>query len=56
MIYNDDFSLKDMLYDIGFGSYVIDPCQKVSKNTSQTDYPDRITRAVSSDADARLLV
>jgi GNAT superfamily N-acetyltransferase len=54
MTFYDDIDLKDMLYDIGFGSYVIDACQKVSKNTLQTNCPYRITRAVSDDADALL--
>jgi len=56
MIFYDDNDLKDMLYDIGFGSYVIDACQKVSKNMLQTNCPYRITRAVSNDADALLML
>lgn len=54
MTFYDDIDLKDMLYDIGFGSYVIDACQTVSKNVLQTNCPYRITKAVSSDADALL--
>jgi GNAT superfamily N-acetyltransferase len=43
-----------MLYDIGFGSYVMDACQKVSQNMLQTNCPYKITRAVYDDADALL--
>jgi GNAT superfamily N-acetyltransferase len=51
MTFYDDIDLKDMLYDIGFGSYVMDVCQKVSKNMLQIDRPYRITKAVPSDVD-----
>ncbi len=54
MTFYDDIDLRDMLYDIGFGSYVIDACQKVSENMLQTNCPYRITGAVSDDADALL--
>jgi GNAT superfamily N-acetyltransferase len=54
MTFYDDIDLKDMLYDIGFGSYGMDACQKVSQNMLQTNCPYRITRAVSDDADALL--
>jgi len=54
MTFYDDIELKDVLYDIGFGSYVIDACQKVSQNMLQANCPYRITRAVSDDADALL--
>lgn len=54
MTFYDDIDLKDMLYDIGFGSYVIDACQKVSENMLQTNCPYKITRAVYDDADALL--
>ena len=56
MIFYDDNDLKYMLYDIGFGSYVIDACQKVSKNMLQANCPYKITRAVSGDADALLML
>jgi len=56
MTFYDDINLKDMLYDIGFGSYVIDACQKVSKNMLQTNCPYKITRAVSDDADGLLVL
>ncbi len=51
-VFYDDIDLKDMLYDIGFGSYVMDACQRVSQNILQTNCPYRITRAVSGDAGA----
>ncbi len=54
MTFYDDIELKDMLYDIGFGSYVIDACQKTSPGVLQTDCSYKITRAVSDDADALL--
>ncbi|HEY42106.1 MAG TPA: GNAT family N-acetyltransferase [Dehalococcoidia bacterium] len=54
MTFYDDIGLKDMLYDIGFGSYVVDACQKVSQNILQTNCPYRITKAVHDDADALL--
>jgi GNAT superfamily N-acetyltransferase len=54
MTFYDDNELKDMLYDTGFGPYVMDACQKVSKNILQVNCPYRITRAVSNDADALL--
>jgi len=52
MTFYDDNDLKDMLYYIGFGSYVIDACQKVPNNILQTNGPYNIVRAVSDDADA----
>lgn len=54
MTFYDNNCLKDMLYDIGFGSYVIDACQKVTKNVLKTDCPYKIRRAVSEDADVLL--
>jgi GNAT superfamily N-acetyltransferase len=54
MTFYNDNDLKDMLYDIGFGSYVIDACQKVSENMLRTNCPYRVTGAVPDDADALL--
>ncbi len=54
MTYYDDLDLKDMLYDIGFGSYVIDACRKVSAKMLQADCPYKVTRAEPGDADALL--
>jgi GNAT superfamily N-acetyltransferase len=56
MTFYDDIALKEILYDIGFGSHVIDACQKVSKNIPQTNCPYRVTRAVPDDANALLLL
>jgi len=54
MTFYDDIDLKNMLYDMGFGSYVMDAYQKVSPNMFQTNCPYKITRAISNDADALL--
>jgi GNAT superfamily N-acetyltransferase len=54
MTFYDDIELKNMLYDIGFGSYVVDACRKVSQNILQTNCQYRITKAVHDDADALL--
>lgn len=52
MIYNDDHSLKNTLYDIGFGSHVIDAYTKVQKPVCQTDCKYKISVATHSDAKA----
>lgn len=54
MTFYDDTALKDMLYDIGFGSYVIDACQRTYPNAlcPKADY--KITKAVEADADKLL--
>lgn len=52
MIFNDDCITKDMLYDIGFGSYVADACMNVSKIKIEADDTYRITKAKPEDADA----
>jgi GNAT superfamily N-acetyltransferase len=54
MTFYDDSSLKDMLYDMGFGSYVVDACQKAVKDTLKANCPYKITRAVTDNADALL--
>jgi GNAT superfamily N-acetyltransferase len=54
MTFYDYTELKDMLYDIGFGSYVIDACQKVPQNVLKTNCPYKITKAVFDDVDALL--
>lgn len=54
MIFNDDYPLKDMLYDIGFGSHVIDAYLKVQKPVCQTNSKYKISRATSSDAEILL--
>jgi GNAT superfamily N-acetyltransferase len=51
MIFHDDSTLKNILYVIGFGSYVIDACQKTSEIAFQIDCPHRISKAIPSDAD-----
>ena len=54
MIYNDDHTLKDILYDIGFGSHVIDAYTKVQKPVCQTDSKYKISAATCSNAEALL--
>lgn len=54
MIYNDDHTLKDMLYDIGFGSHVIDAYTKVQKPVCQIDCKYKISVAARSDAEVLL--
>jgi GNAT superfamily N-acetyltransferase len=54
MTFFEDINLKNMLYEVGFGSYVMDACQKILPNMFQVDCPYRITKAVSNDADALL--
>ncbi len=54
MTFYDDTYLKNMLYDIGFGSYVIDACQKILPNMFQVNCPYRMTKAVSNDVDSLL--
>lgn len=54
MIYNDDHALKDMLYDIGFGSHVIDAYTKVQKPAYRMDCKYKITVAADRDAKALL--
>lgn len=51
MIFNDDCVTKDMLYDIGFGSYVIDACINASKIRIEIDDAYIITRAKTEDVD-----
>ncbi len=53
MTYFDDEALKNRLYDLGFGSYVVDACQSTAKRMeSSCDYP--IHFATLKDADALL--
>lgn len=54
MTYYDDTALKDMLYDIGFGSYVIDACQRTDSHTLATTSNWKVTKATSADIDAVL--
>lgn len=54
MIYNDDYTLKDMLYDIGFGSHVIDAYTKIQTPVCQFDCKYKISVAIYSDAEALL--
>ncbi len=51
MIYHDNHALKDMLYDIGFGSHVIDAYIKVQKLICQIDSNYRISVATYSNAE-----
>lgn len=54
MTYFDDHILKNCLYDLGFGSYVIDACQSTDKiiNSIKTDY--ELTLASLLDVDPLL--
>ena len=54
MIYNDNHTLKDMLYDIGFGSHVIDAYTKVQKPVCHIDSKYKISVAAYSDAEVLL--
>ena len=54
MIYNDNHALKDMLYDIGFGSHVIDAYTKVQEPACRIDSKYKISVAAYSDAEALL--
>ena len=54
MIYNDNHALKAMLYDIGFGSHVIDAYTKVQEPVCRIDSKYKITVAAYSDAEALL--
>ena len=56
MVYNDNIILRDMLYDIGFGSYVIDACQKTANHELSTTTKYKVTRATNDDADAILAI
>lgn len=51
MIFNDNYILKNMLYDIGFGSHVIDAYAKVQKPVYRTNNKYIISKATYSDAD-----
>ena len=54
MTFFDDISLQNMLYDIGFGSYVIDACQKTSPKSPPSPSAYQITPVTLAHADALL--
>lgn len=54
MIYNDNHALKDMLYDIGFGSHVIDAYTKVQEPACRINSKYKVSVAAYSDAEALL--
>lgn len=54
MAFYDDTELKDMLYDLGFGSYAISACQKTHPHTLSTTSNWKVTSATSADIDAVL--
>ena len=54
MTYFDDVNLKNSLYELGFGSYVIDACQSTSMISQSKKIGYRITYATKNDADALL--
>jgi len=51
MIYYDDAGLQERLYDLGFGSYVIDACKKTDPQTFTSAPVYKITEATQNDAD-----
>lgn len=54
MTFYEDTYIQNMLYDIGFGSYVMDACQKIQPDMFQATCPYKITKAESNDVDALL--
>ncbi len=54
MTYYDDAGLKNMLYDLGFGSYVIDACQKTHLRPLISTSNWKVTKATDADIDAVL--
>ena len=56
MTYDDDVRLRDMLYDLGFGSYVIDACQRTDQYELITTSAWKITQATYADVDAVLAI
>lgn len=52
MTYFDDDILKNSLYDLGFGSYVIDACQSTSITRHDIKQDYQITFASTADAEA----
>jgi GNAT superfamily N-acetyltransferase len=51
MTYYDDVGLKERLYNLGFGSYVIDACRKTDPQTFTSTSNYRITEATQDDVD-----
>ena len=54
MIYYDDAGLKDLAYDLGFGSHVVDACQKTHSRALPSASNWKVTRATDADIDAVL--
>ena len=54
MIFYDDEVLKDALYELGFGSYVIDACRRVEVPAPVADGPFRISEAGPNDLEILL--
>ncbi len=52
MIFHGDLALRAMLYDLGFGSYVIDAYRGVPETARGFDHHFRISRATAGDAAA----
>lgn len=50
MIFNDNYILKDMIYNIGFGAHVIDAYTKVQGAVCQINSKYKISMATDSDA------
>jgi len=51
MTYFDDKNVKDGLYELGFGSYVVDACQSTSKSIGSVRCDYRIELATIQDVD-----
>jgi len=51
MIFDDDAGLRDRLYNLGFGSYVIDACRKTEPETVSSSSAYKITEATQDDVD-----
>jgi len=49
MIYNDNYDLRNILYDIGFGSHVIDAYVKVKEPVALTKSKYKISKATNND-------
>ena len=51
MTFYDDVGLQERLYNLGFGSYVIDACRKTAPQTLTSTPTYRITEATQDDVD-----
>jgi len=51
MTYYDDIDLRERLYNLGFGSYVIDACKETASQTVTSTSNYKITEAAENDVD-----